>query len=114
MNRYAAAGIALDIAQGKHVIVLTSSTHASREALDVIAPLAPEASRVSRANGAEQITCPSGGRVKLRSVRQGTRGLGADIIYLDEGVDAELRSTDPWDSIRASLVTSPHAEVIRS
>lgn len=114
MNRYAAAGIAFDAAQGKRVIVLTSSSLTAREALRAIAACAPEQSIVVRTNGGERIVCPSGGQVKLRPMHHGARGLSADIIYLDEGVDAELRGTDQWDSIRASLAGSPHAEVIRS
>lgn len=113
MNRYVAAGIAADIAQGKRVIVLTLTTDLSREALDELAERAPEGSRIERANGAERITCPSGGRVILRSYRQGSRGHGADVIFLDYGVDERLGESD-WRSLQASLSGSPHRELIRS
>lgn len=113
MNRYVAAGITLDALAGKRIIVLTATMLASRVALEDVATLAPVGATVRRANGMEGVTYPGGGSVTIRSYRQGARGHSADVIYLDEGVDAELRDPAAWDSLRASVATSPHGEIIR-
>ncbi|MBD8477580.1 hypothetical protein [Microbacterium sp. CFBP 8794] len=117
MNRYAAAGINADAFKGKRIIVVTQDTTLSREALDQIAQAAPLGVDVTvrRANGAERVSYPTtGGEVIIRSHRQGTRGVSADVLYLDEGVDALVRDTHAWESLCASLNGSQHAEVIRS
>lgn len=117
MNRYAAAGINADALAGKRIIVITQDTILSREALEQIAQAAPLGIdiRIHPANGAESITYPTtGGKVIVRSYRQGARGVSADILYLDDAVDPLVRSTDAWASLYASLATSQHAEVIRA
>ncbi|WP_248240576.1 hypothetical protein [Microbacterium kunmingense] len=114
MNRYAAVGINQDAELGKRIIVLTVTTTESRAALEEIAALAPAEASARRANGLESIRYPSGGRVTIRSHRQGTRGHSADVLYLDGGVDAQVRDTAAWDSLRATLAASPHAEIIRA
>jgi len=117
MNRYAAAGISADAAQGKRVIVITQDVRTSREALEQIAQATPTDvdMTVRRANGAESVSYPTtGGEVIIRSYRQGARAYAADILYLDEAVDPILRGTDAWASLYANLATSQHAEVIRA
>ncbi|KTR95356.1 hypothetical protein NS220_06000 [Microbacterium testaceum] len=117
MNRYAAAGINGDALKGKRIIVITRDGKASREALEQIAQAAPLGVDITvrRANGAERISYPTtGGEVFIRSYRQGARGVSADILYLDDAVDALVRSTDAWTSLYASVATSQHAEVIRA
>lgn len=117
MNRYAAAGINGDAFKGKRIIVITRDTKASRDALEQITEAAPLGVDITirRANGTESISYPTtGGVVIIRSYRQGARGYAADILYLDEGADALVRSTDAWASLYANLATSQHAEVIRA
>lgn len=116
MNRYAAAGINADAEQGKRIIVITALHSETRHALDEIAAQATTEVRVRRANGDERIDYPNGGRVIIRSHRQhlGLRGVTADVLYLDGGVDALIRDTAVWDSLWACTAASPHRDLVRA
>lgn len=117
MNRYAAAGINADAAQGRRVIVITRDGAALRDALDQLtaAMHTDTPTTIRRANGAESINYPdTGGEITIRSYRQGARGITADTLYLDEAVDPLVRDTNAWTALYASLAASQHPEVIRS
>lgn len=114
MNRYAAAGIATDAHGGRRILVVTRNQAEAHTALEVIAQHSDHAARVTRTNGNERIDYLSGGRVTIRSHRgHGHRGITADTIYLDEGVDPEL-TIDQAASLMACLATSPTGELIRA
>lgn len=116
LNRYAAAGMVGEAAQGRRILVVgingmdvRSSLGECRSRLD-----ADEVSRVSTANGAERIDFMSGGCIVFRSYQgRGHRGVSVDTVCLDAGVDREL-STDRWASISACVASSPNAEIIRA
>lgn len=115
MNRYAAHGIHADALTGRRILVITRTQTDARDALEQIAVHAePHSAHIRRANGLERITYDGGGRVVIRSHRgHGHRGITADTIYLDEGVDPEL-TIDQAASLMACLATSPTGELIRA
>lgn len=118
MNRFAAAGITFDAMAGRRILVVTVNERESTEALNALAQAADAAGcpvRVIRARGAERIDyllCR--GRVTIRSHRQGGHGLSADTVFLDAGVDAELRSPHDFADFAVIVGASPTGEVIRA
>lgn len=88
MNKYTAVGLAQAAAGGARILVLTVDQQDVRFAIDPCLPLATEAqARVYRTNGTARIDYTSGGSLTFRSHRANLRGLSADVIYLDAGVD---------------------------
>ena len=117
MNRFAALGLAVEAASGKSIIVVTRTVGQNRDVLDQLVAV-PDASHciaeVRRANGEQGIDYFSGGKVRIRSHGQGTRGMSADIIFLDDGVDQLVSVPHGWACLNASLAASPHGELVRT
>lgn len=116
MNRYTAAGIAADAANGKRIAVMTRIGSASRQALNEIV----KASLVSKgyctvhwAIGYQSITYPSGGQVIFRSGRNGLRGEYVDVICLDACLDFAKAETDCLEGWLPALQGSTCPEIIR-
>ncbi|MEV8023674.1 hypothetical protein [Microbacterium sp. NPDC080220] len=91
MNRYAAAGITAEAAQGKRILVVAPTAIELREGLlDLIDAAAnTEGASIRRANGAERIDYPNRGGIRFATTRSTQRAIGSawDAIYLDAGVD---------------------------
>lgn len=83
MNRYAAAGLIADAHAGKDILVVTRGTRQAHT-FDEIVTLAGPLCEIRRANGAQRVTFPSGGRIRFDST---TTGHTADIVFIDAGVD---------------------------
>ncbi|PPF39963.1 hypothetical protein [Pseudoclavibacter sp. AY1H1] len=117
MNRFAALGLAVEAASGKSIIVITRTLRQNADVLDQLVAV-PDAShciaKTRRANGEQSVDYLSGGTVRIRSHGQGTRGMSADIIFLDDGVDQLVSVPHGWACLNASLAASPHAELVRT
>lgn len=115
MNIFAAQGIAQEAAAERRFIVVTARNDESNRALDLIIAASNEKSiaRIRRSSGLQCIDYDGGGRVIVRSYRQSIRGLLADVVFVDAGVDAEL-NTDAWASFAAIVSTSTTGAVIRA
>lgn len=116
MNKYAARGIVLDAIEGKRILVLTVGVHEIKHVLgELNAQLGDSVpTRVRRVNGSAGIDITGAGRVKVKSWRQSIRGAVFDVIYLDTGVDSEIRSLEKFEELRFSVATSPSGEIIRA
>jgi len=94
VNRYAAAGIAADAAQGRRVLVL-SRTHAESSGAfpQVAGAFNPaEVTRSTRSSGRMRIVHKSGGRVVfLAYTSRSLRGQSADVVYAD---NVDIRHPD--------------------
>lgn len=116
MNKFAALGLLEAAAQGKTVLVVEHTQGAAREALREFEPIAEEASswvrRIRRANGGERIDMISGGRITFTSHRSSIRGMTADVVFIDWGVETD----DPHFVDRAMhlIAGRPDAEIIRA
>lgn len=101
MNKYAATGMLFDALNGKRFIVVERSHHDVRDALHVFAEaveaLGLEGVKVYRANGAEMVKLPSGGRVWFATPRgYRLRGMSADVVFIDN--DAHRVLGDSFDA----------------
>lgn len=117
MNRFEAIGLDAEAIAGKKIIVVTRAVEENSVVLNHLLAAAEATEhrrRVSRANGLQSIDYDSGGTVRVRSYRQGTRGMMADIVFLDDDVDRMLSVPHGWGDVHASLAASPHHEIIRS
>lgn len=83
MNRYTASGLIADATDGKDILLVTRGARQTA-AFEELAALAGPVCVLRRANGAQSITFPNGGRIRLTST---PRGHTADIVYIDAGVD---------------------------
>lgn len=115
MNRYAAAGIASDAAAGHRVLVVTrihAETHAVLEQIVTHSDTQP--AQVNRAKGAESITYPSGGKVRIVAARStGHRGITADTLYLEADCDNDM-THEHRSSLIACLDGRRDSEIIRA
>lgn len=82
MNRYATAGLVADAASGKEILLVTRGAMLTA-AFEELVTLAGPVCVIRRANGAQSITFPNGGRIRLDTT---TTGLTADIVYIDAGI----------------------------
>jgi hypothetical protein len=118
MHQHTAQRLLWESSRGKRVIAITMNATQSSTSLDAmvtalegLACFLPKGARVIRSIGNPRIEHPSGGAVTLRTHRQGTRGLTADILYLDEAVHDTL-TPEALNEMMPSLATSPHHELI--
>lgn len=115
MNRYVVQGVLTDLAIGRRVLVITENLRESRVMLDqltseaVAAGFAATDLVVRRANGAERVELPrTGGSVHFLSHRQSSRGMSADVIFIDgDPTQEELAELMPV------IAASPRGELIR-
>lgn len=117
MNKYAARGIMLDAIEGKRILVLTVGVHEITHVLGELEAQFGEVpchARVQRRGGGSGIDIEGAGRVAVMSWRQSHRSTTFDTVYLDSGVDAEIRSLDKLAELRGALSTSPAGEIIRA
>lgn len=110
MNRYVAAGAALDALGGKRVLIYCSRRDLPA-ALGAVASVAPEVvSRVSHAAGRQSVEFSTGGRVVFARSEMGMRGHTADVVLIDE---AHLAPPDVY--VSAAIAVNPTGgEVIRA
>lgn len=113
MNRYTAAGIAADAAQGKRIAVMTRIGSASRQAQDEILQASTSAFTALWATGYQSISYPSGGQVIFRSGRDGLRGEQVDVICIDASIDFSKAETDCLEGWLPALSGSKQPEIIR-
>ncbi|MEA1264170.1 hypothetical protein MicroSTF_14095 [Microbacterium sp. STF-2] len=88
MNRFTAAGLFVEAAKGKRILVLTESRWEIRDALASFAEH-PDISawpgfRVCSRNGEERVDLGGRGRIAFRSARSNLRGLSADIVLVSD------------------------------
>ena len=88
MNRFTAAGLFVEAAKGKRILVLTDGQWEIRNALACFAEH-PDIStwpgfRVCGRNGEERVDLGGRGRISFQSVRSNLRGLSADIVLVDD------------------------------
>lgn len=114
MNRYVVAGVLADVEAGRRVLVITENAQESRvllaQLLDAaeVAGLLVEA-RIRRGSGVESVELPAGGWVRFRSRRQSTRGMSADVVFIDGDASPAVVA-----ELRLVVMASPHrGEVIR-
>lgn len=116
MNRYTAAGVTRDAAAGKRIIVIVPRSPHVHETLDTLLTHTPEFTAVTRANGSEGITYPTGGSIRIYTTYRGDalRGRTADIVLI---TDDALRSLphDAGTVLAATLCTValPNGEIIQ-
>lgn len=119
MNKCTASALAAEAAAGARVLIVSHSVIAARQAFHDFDELAESVgAEVRRANGAQRLTFPSGGRVHFTSARAtGGRGLAVDVVFVDWDVETEL-SVDElkrfYDDITPCLATSTRHEIIRA
>ena len=117
MNRYTAPGVTKDAAAGKRIIVIVPRAHDVRETLDMLLTHTPEFTAVTRANGSEGITYPTGGRIRIYPATRANalRGQTADIVVI---TDDALRSLpdDAGVALAATLrhTVTPNGEIIQA
>ena len=111
MNKYAALGILLEAAEGKHIAVVVESHQASRFALYDFEIPKGDGWKVRQANGKEEITSPAGGRITFHSVRSSVRGMRFDSVFLDASVD-HIAGLDFMTDLQYTL--RPGASIIRA
>lgn len=88
MNRFTAAGLFVEVAKGKRILVLLEGRSNLRDALACFAEH-PDIStwpgfRIRSRNGEERVDLGGRGRVSFQSVRSNLRGLGADIVLVND------------------------------
>ena len=88
MNRFEAAGLFVEAAKGKRILVLTDGRWEVRDALACFVEH-PDISawpgfRVCSRNGEERIDLGGRGRIVFHSATSNLRGLSADIILVSE------------------------------
>lgn len=113
MNRFVAAGLLADAAEGKEIIIATADRRSCREAFTLVEDAALRLAhrfpfaRVLRSAGSERIFMCSGGWLRFVSGRNSLRGLTADIVYVDDAA-AEREPAEPV------VMSRPGGEVIRA
>lgn len=95
MNRFTAAGLFVEAAKGKRILVLTESRWEIDAALRCFAEH-PDISawpgfRVCRRNGEERIDLGGRGRIVFHSVASNLRGLSADIVLVSDHAYRAMR-----------------------
>lgn len=116
MNKFAARGLLQDAVEGRHILVLTIGVH---EIVHVLGEFKDQCgaslpARVALSRGHGSIRIEGAGRIHVKSWRQTLRGTRFDTVYLDTGVDSELRSLDRLKELRAVIATSDRGEIIRA
>ncbi|AVR56771.1 hypothetical protein PBI_ELVA_30 [Microbacterium phage Elva] len=112
MNKYASRGLAFAaIVEARTVLVVTR--HAEVQiALREMAEIGVQGQVVRRANGAEEIRYPNGGRVLFRAAGgHGYRGVSVDTVYLDAGLGNDDRLLD---DLVPCVQASPRGELVRA
>lgn len=116
MNKYAARGIMLDAIAGKSIVVLTVGvheiTHVLGELNEQLGHSTP--ARAKRGKDVASLKIEGAGSVHIQSWRTSLRGADFDAVYLDTGVDPEIRSIDKLDEIAAVVATATAGEIIRA
>lgn len=120
MNKFAAIGLTEDaLHSGKRVLVITHSARPyEMQELEAVAPEGA-ISRVVRANGRARIDYVNGGRVDFRSREQiergGARGLSADVVFIDAGIDERVDDTIRFHrDLRLVVAASADGQVVRA
>lgn len=113
MNKYSALGLTEAAAAGRRILIVTDGQRAARACLDTLMMGETHVpSLIRRGNGLEGVEYPSGGCIAIRSWRsQGHRGISADTVYLDTGVERQL-TEDIAASLIACTATSPTGEIV--
>lgn len=101
LHRWATLGLAADLLDGKHSILVLASRDQIREAMDQVVEMAEAlgaSTRVRRTNGDEQIVATqSSGRLNFRTARQmemgAARGFTLDVIATDEPLSVKALAT---------------------
>ena len=88
MNRYTAQGIAADIAEGHHVVVIPTPYDTVQNILYQIGEYTDE-SYTSVSHAASTITDVSGGRVSIIHNAGKLQGLRIDVLVVPDNLDAE-------------------------
>lgn len=113
MNRFIAAGLLMDAAEGRQVIATFPDGRSFREAFILVEDTALRLAdrlpfaRVLRSVGSERIVMCSGGWLRMVSGRNSLRGLTADVVYVDD----PAAEHQPAEFVVASR---PGGEVVRS
>ncbi|QIN93688.1 hypothetical protein QDW23_gp29 [Microbacterium phage Stromboli] len=111
MNKFTARGLAMTAALEKRDILVVVDYHEVSETLREMAnTIAP--TEVRRANGAERITFPGGGRVIFRRPGgHGHRGVSVDTVFVDEPFARDRRLLE---DLVPCVAASPRGELIRA
>lgn len=88
MNRYTAQGIAADISDGQHVVVIPVPYDTVQNLLHQINEYTDE-SYTSVSHAFSTITDESGGRVLITHNTERLRGLRIDVLVTPDNLDAE-------------------------
>lgn len=111
MNRFTAVGLLAEISTGTRIMALVENYGAARETTEGLAEASGGICRVRRTNGDWRVDHPSGGCIYIRPVNGiGYRGLDADVLYLDAGVE----HGDQWHDAVHCIAASPRGEVVRA
>lgn len=130
MNKYAVLGMLIDVYDGKRLVVVERDYQAVQAAVRVFAEVVQAMDlagvlTVRRANGAESVQHPSGGRVVFATPRSNRmRGLSADVVFIDNEADrvlvsepmgaADLAWLDGFRDDVALVLSGRRGEVVRS
>lgn len=88
MNRYTAQGIAADISDGQHVVVIPAPYDTVQNLLYQINEYTDE-SYTSVSHAFSTITDESGGRVSIIHNTENLQGLRIDVLVVPDNLDAE-------------------------
>lgn len=111
MNKYAARGLAMAaVTEGRDILVVIDyhEVHeAMREMSWMVKPV-----DVRRANGAERLVFPGGGRIIFRRPGgHGHRGVSVDTVYIDEPFSHDSRLIE---ELAPCIAASPRGELVRA
>lgn len=122
MNRFAAAGLLMEAAKGKRILVLTPPARPASAAavaclLDVPEVADSPSVWVSQEPGYGCIDLGGRDRVEFRSVQSSLRGMSADVVYIDDEADRRLddRARDElYGTLGLVVSSSPDGQIVRS
>lgn len=116
MNRFAARGLVEEALRGAEIVVISVGAHDNAETMKLLcSELGDRPHRAGLAAGRGTLDIADGGRVRVLSWRsQKLRALRAQIVYLDAGVEQELRSFERLREIREIVDAHPAGEIVRA
>ncbi len=100
MDRFTAAGIALDAAiiPNRRIAVVAPRQQEARQALEAVASLGDLVAhaKARRANGEEQIRFDNGSVIIFRSARQSLRGRRLNVIFVHPDIPRHVLGERAW------------------
>jgi len=114
MNKYAARALSESAQRGRHILVIVEAAEEAAHTINLFEEHGKGIRRTLRSNGSQRVDFESGGVITIRTRRsQRHRGLIADTVFLDAGIDQTM-SSDEYRSLAACVAASPTGELVRA